>query len=61
MELDLPARSIAKKYVEKFEVSFGIYSSFPHFGNLLITVLAFILCLSVIVFVHEFGHFSLEN
>ena len=30
---------------------------FPQFGNLLITVIAFILCLSVIVFVHEFGHY----
>ena len=30
---------------------------FPQFGNLLITVVAFILCLSVIVFVHEFGHY----
>ena len=29
----------------------------PHFGNFLITVFAFILCLSVIVFVHEFGHY----
>ena len=29
----------------------------PQFGNLLITVLAFILCLSIIVFVHEFGHY----
>ncbi len=34
------------------------YSFFvPQFGNLIITVLAFILCLSVIVFVHEFGHY----
>ena len=30
---------------------------FPQFGNFVITVLAFILCLSVIVFVHEFGHY----
>ena len=30
---------------------------FPQFSNLIITVLAFILCLSVIVFVHEFGHY----
>ena len=30
---------------------------FPQFGNFLITVFAFILCLSVIVFVHEFGHY----
>ena len=30
---------------------------FPQFSNLLITVLAFILCLSIIVFVHEFGHY----
>ena len=29
----------------------------PHFGNFLITVVAFILCLSIIVFVHEFGHY----
>ena len=29
----------------------------PQFGNLLITVLAFILSLSIIVFVHEFGHY----
>ena len=29
----------------------------PQFGNLLITVAAFILCLSIIVFVHEFGHY----
>ena len=29
----------------------------PQFGNLLVTVLAFILCLSIIVFVHEFGHY----
>ena len=29
----------------------------PHFGNLLITVFAFIICLSIIVFVHEFGHY----
>ena len=29
----------------------------PQFGNFLITVAAFILCLSVIVFVHEFGHY----
>ena len=29
----------------------------PQFGNFIITVLAFILCLSVIVFVHEFGHY----
>ena len=30
---------------------------FPHFSNLAITILAFILCLSIIVFVHEFGHY----
>ena len=30
---------------------------FPQFGNFVITVLAFFLCLSVIVFVHEFGHY----
>lgn len=30
---------------------------FPEFGNFVITILAFILCLSVIVFVHEFGHY----
>jgi len=30
---------------------------FPQFSNLIITILAFILCLSVIVFVHEFGHY----
>ena len=29
----------------------------PIFGNLLITIVAFIICLSVIVFVHEFGHY----
>jgi regulator of sigma E protease len=29
----------------------------PQFGNFLITVAAFIVCLSVIVFVHEFGHY----
>ena len=29
----------------------------PNFGNLLITVIAFIICLSIIVFVHEFGHY----
>ncbi|MFL2764522.1 MAG: RIP metalloprotease RseP [Paracoccaceae bacterium] len=29
----------------------------PQFGNFVITVLAFVLCLSVIVFVHEFGHY----
>ena len=29
----------------------------PQFGNFLVTVVAFILCLSVIVFVHEFGHY----
>jgi len=30
---------------------------FPQFSNFVITVLAFILCLSIIVFVHEFGHY----
>ena len=30
---------------------------FSQFGNFLITVLAFVLCLSIIVFVHEFGHY----
>ena len=30
---------------------------FPQFGNFVITVLAFIFCLSIIVFVHEFGHY----
>ena len=30
---------------------------FPQFGNFVINVLAFVLCLSVIVFVHEFGHY----
>ena len=30
---------------------------FLQFSNLLITVLAFVLCLSIIVFVHEFGHY----
>ena len=30
---------------------------FPQFGNFIITVLAFVLCLSIIVFVHEFGHY----
>ena len=30
---------------------------FPQFSNLVITVLAFVLCLSIIVFVHEFGHY----
>ena len=29
----------------------------PQFSNLLITIAAFIVCLSVIVFVHEFGHY----
>ena len=29
----------------------------PQFGNLIVTVFAFILCLSIIVFVHEFGHY----
>jgi len=29
----------------------------PQFGNLVLTVIAFILCLSIIVFVHEFGHY----
>ena len=29
----------------------------PQFGNLLVTVVAFILGLSIIVFVHEFGHY----
>ena len=29
----------------------------PQFGNYVITELAFVLCLSVIVFVHEFGHY----
>ena len=29
----------------------------PQFGNFLLTVAAFILCLSIIVFVHEFGHY----
>ena len=29
----------------------------PQFGNLLITIAAFIVCLSIIVFVHEFGHY----
>ncbi len=30
---------------------------FPQFGNFAITILAFLLCLSIIVFVHEFGHY----
>ena len=30
---------------------------FPQFGNFVITFLAFIFCLSIIVFVHEFGHY----
>ena len=30
---------------------------FPQFSNFAITVLAFVLCLSIIVFVHEFGHY----
>ena len=30
---------------------------FPQLSNLLITVLAFVVCLSIIVFVHEFGHY----
>ena len=30
---------------------------FPQFSNFAVAVLAFILCLSVIVFVHEFGHY----
>lgn len=30
---------------------------YPQFGSFLITVLAFIFCLSIIVFVHEFGHY----
>ena len=30
---------------------------FSQFCNFLITVLAFVLCLSIIVFVHEFGHY----
>ena len=30
---------------------------FPQFGNFAITVLASFLCLSIIVFVHEFGHY----
>ncbi len=34
------------------------YSFFiPQFGNFIITALAFIFCLSIIVFVHEFGHY----
>ena len=35
----------------------GIFSIIYHFDSFFITVLAFILCLSVIVFVHEFGHY----
>ena len=30
---------------------------FPQFGNFIITLMAFIFCLSIIVFVHEFGHY----
>ena len=30
---------------------------FPQFSNFVISVLAFVLCLSIIVFVHEFGHY----
>ena len=30
---------------------------FPQFSSFLITVVAFIFCLSIIVFVHEFGHY----
>ena len=30
---------------------------FPQFSNLVITILAFVICLSIIVFVHEFGHY----
>lgn len=34
------------------------FTSFmPSFGNLSLTLLAFVACLSVIVFVHEFGHY----
>ena len=29
----------------------------PSFGNASVTLLAFIVCLSIIVFVHEFGHY----
>ena len=30
---------------------------FPQLSNFVISVLAFVLCLSIIVFVHEFGHY----
>ena len=34
------------------------YSLFiPLFGNFILTAFAFVFCLSVIVFVHEFGHY----
>ena len=33
------------------------FLSIPQIGNFLITVLAFVICLSIIVFVHEFGHY----
>ena len=47
-----------KNLLINFEVKFLEYSFLiPQFGNFILTVLAFILCLSVIVFVHEFGHY----
>ena len=34
------------------------YSFFiPQFSNFIVAFFAFILCLSIIVFVHEFGHY----
>ena len=33
----------------------------PQFGNFILTVLAFILSLSIIVFVHEFGHYFIAK
>ena len=35
------------------EIAFFI----PQFGNFILTLLAFVLSLSIIVFVHEFGHY----
>ena len=43
--------------LKKFEVNFGVYSSYSPVWQFYNNCWAFILCLSIIVFVHEFGHY----
>ena len=61
MELDLLARSIAKNYVEKFEVSFGVYFSYSPVWQFVSNCCGIHFSLSILFLYMNLDIISLEN